>query len=472
MNKRFKSALITFILTGLIVITISCSNSTQIAVKGAAATPVGGYISEDTTWAANNSPYEVTQDVIVEEGVLLSLEPGVEVRFSNQTELVVDGALNATGTSVSPIIFTSNATTPMPGDWQGIYFREGAEDSLCVMNWTIVNYAYIGVVAHASSPLIQNSRFEYNSHFGIESVVLFAFGDIALPILQNCTFTHNGGFPDGGGHHGGIYATASGFINIENCAIEDNVGNGVDSNSGRANVTRSIIRNNMGTGVMGNVVIKDSEITGNNQSGASIYGEVHYNSIYDNSPYDLVATEDVNATFNWWGTTNETLIEEHIFDYYDDYDIGKVTYKPHISSPYFVCDYEQIYEVQILSNSSITDFSFSKPAKSITFNANGTTGTPGFCNITIPAELMSGTFTLYKDDTQLVEDADYTETYNETHYIFKIFYNHSIHTIKIVSTQAIPELPTNLVTLLTVMSLSASTLFFRKKILRKNSKLQ
>jgi hypothetical protein len=66
-------------------------------------------------------------------------------------------------------------------------------------------------------------------------------------------------------------------------------------------------------------------------------------------------------------------------------------------------------------------------------------GTTGFCNITVPAKLMSGDFTLYLDDVALVEGVDYTESYNGTHYLFSVTYVHSSHVIDLVSTEVMPD---------------------------------
>ena len=55
------------------------------------STDVGGVISTDTTWVQADSPYIVTSDVAVQSGVTLTVEPGVEIRFSAGTTLYVDG---------------------------------------------------------------------------------------------------------------------------------------------------------------------------------------------------------------------------------------------------------------------------------------------------------------------------------------------------------------------------------------------
>ena len=95
--------------------------------------------------------------------------------------------------------------------------------------------------------------------------------------------------------------------------------------------------------------------------------------------------------------------------------------------------------VTISTNSSIGEFYFNVTSKQLFFNVTGTTGTTGFCNISIPTELMSGNFTVFKDDAQLVNGVDYTQTFNATHYLFSIEYEHNSDTIKIVATVVIPD---------------------------------
>jgi eukaryotic-like serine/threonine-protein kinase len=123
-----------------------------------------------------------------------------------------------------------------------------------------------------------------------------------------------------------------------------------------------------------------------------------------------------------------------------------------------------IYYMSASSNSSISELSFDQTSQSIRFNIDGASSTTGFCNITIPSELMSETFSLYKDDIPLVENVDYTKTYNGTHYNFSLTYEHSSHVIEIFSTTVIPEL-TSLM-LLTTFIIAALTvvLVHRQKI--------
>ena len=109
---------------------------------------------------------------------------------------------------------------------------------------------------------------------------------------------------------------------------------------------------------------------------------------------------------------------------------------------------ENTYLISTFSNSTISDLTFSQAEARLSFTVDGLSGTSGFCDITIPSELMSGTFSLFKDDVPLVENMDYIQSFNGTHYTFSLTYEHSTHTIEIFSTRVIPEL-TSIALLLT-----------------------
>jgi parallel beta-helix repeat protein len=100
---------------------------------------------------------------------------------------------------------------------------------------------------------------------------------------------------------------------------------------------------------------------------------------------------------------------------------------------------ETDYVITTVSNSTVSDLNFDQASKQLSFNVSGPSGTTGFCNITVPAELMSGDFTLYLDDVALVEGVDYTQSYNGTHYLFSVTYVHSSHVIDLVSTEVVPD---------------------------------
>jgi hypothetical protein len=119
------------------------------------ATAVSGPITTNTIWTIANSPYIVTGDVIVRGAAenttaTLTIEPGVEVRFYQSTGLYVGdpttgapyyyGAISAHGTELEPIVFTSNAIVPSPGDWKGIYFTNEIMDAATTLSRCAVLY--------------------------------------------------------------------------------------------------------------------------------------------------------------------------------------------------------------------------------------------------------------------------------------------------------------------------------------------
>jgi len=124
-------------------------------------------------------------------------------------------------------------------------------------------------------------------------------------------------------------------------------------------------------------------------------------------------------------------------------------------------------EVEICSNSSISYFQFDLNLRQISFNVTGPTETVGFFNLSIPSNLLWGDFFLYIDGLLLVENVDYTETYNGTHYIFYVTYVHSTHKFEVEATEVIPELsPLSILPVIAVLSILTVALV-KKKSFRK-----
>jgi len=78
----------------------------------AMATDVGGIIDSDTTWDLAGSPYNITSDVQIAEGVTLTVDPGVVVSGGI---IKVWGVLNAIGTDSLNIILNYVYIKPQTG---------------------------------------------------------------------------------------------------------------------------------------------------------------------------------------------------------------------------------------------------------------------------------------------------------------------------------------------------------------------
>jgi hypothetical protein len=143
------------ILTSVILITV-------IAFTLNAQTNVSGGIYANTTWTLANSPYIVVDTVVVFPNVTLTIEPGVVVKFENNKRIEIRQAkLMAIGTSADSIAFTSNASSPTPGIYPGIYLNGGNLTS--TFNYCNFRYATIAVNATVSDSVIVNhSNFSGN----------------------------------------------------------------------------------------------------------------------------------------------------------------------------------------------------------------------------------------------------------------------------------------------------------------------
>ena len=122
----------------------------------------------------------------------------------------------------------------------------------------------------------------------------------------------------------------------------------------------------------------------------------------------------------------------------------------------------------IYSNSSISEFEFNTTSKKLSFNVTGSAGTSGFCNITIPENLLWGDFSLFINGFPLVEGVNYTKTYNGTHYTFYVTYTHSEHIIEITGTEVIPEFPSAIILpLFMILTTMLAAVFEKKKVARR-----
>jgi len=422
-KKNILVALNALVLLGTLSIAFGSTWATfdLTVISTSSSTDVSGYITTNTTWTLAGSPYVVTADVVVVPNVFLTIEPGVVVKFANGTNLIIDGVLIAQGNSTHIIMFTSNATTPSPGDWGGIRFRDSSIDYASIIEWVTCTYSSEGISFKDSSQNLLRVNITKNSYgiyfdsgvltvsisdsniydnaYGLLSggywglmgstflvsnsnVFSNTYGFYGAPhssfLISNSKIYFNSyGLGGGGGSwsinnseihdntygmgqegDGSSYAVYNsavynnvygvyiygayayyGSASVLNCSIFNNAygiyGYGA---YGSLTISKSSIFNNshLGVSAPGPLSIKFSSITSNGGNGieASKGGYVHYSNIHGNTLYDvkLTSADNLNATYNWWGTTNATEIEQHIYDYFDDYNLGMVYYQPFLDT--------------------------------------------------------------------------------------------------------------------------------------------
>lgn len=98
-------------------------------------------ITTNTTWESGKT-YVISGSIGV-DGAILTIQPGVTVKFETGASLHIGYYNNATlianGTSSKPIVFTSTAANPTAGAWEGITFWDNSLNSS--MQYCKVQYA-------------------------------------------------------------------------------------------------------------------------------------------------------------------------------------------------------------------------------------------------------------------------------------------------------------------------------------------
>jgi len=264
-----------------------------------AQTWVEGHITTDTTWTLENSPYRVINDVTVDSGVLLTIEPGVEVQFADGFSLIVEGSLRSVGTESDEICFTSSRVSPSPGVWNRIEFKGNQSESL-VMEHSIIELAETGIWHSQQGPIeISASEISNNKNgviLGIGNTVLkentFESCEIAIKTthvnIYNVTIQSN----KIQGNHWGILCDSVGGelrnFTIQNNELVSNTGGGIliedvvyfgtvviKGNYLHSNGDNAIRLSNWYNwyqfGYDGNLSVRDNQITSNEGWAISVY---------------------------------------------------------------------------------------------------------------------------------------------------------------------------------------------------------
>jgi PKD repeat protein len=90
------------------------------------------------------------------------------------------------------------------------------------------------------------------------------------------------------------------------------------------------------------------------------------------------------------------------------------------------------FHVIVESTSAISSFNFVWADKRIGFNVTGETDTEAFTNVTIPTDLLGGSYTVFFEGVSIVPAPQ--ETTNGTHTFLYFTYVHSSHTVEIYGT--------------------------------------
>ena len=177
-----------------------------------AQTNVSGGIYTNTTWTLANSPYIVTDTVVVFPGVTLNIQPGVVVKCDSNVLIEIRQAtLIANGTAAQPISFEANSLNAGRYFWEGVYFN--SVDSIQINYSNFKNAQNAITLSVTNLAIINNCSFQSNSNSIYNNSVNYLQGS-KIEIF-NSSFLNN---------LYGVYNYASdyNFFDVENSTFNNN----------------------------------------------------------------------------------------------------------------------------------------------------------------------------------------------------------------------------------------------------------
>ncbi|HPE33766.1 MAG TPA: right-handed parallel beta-helix repeat-containing protein [Bacteroidales bacterium] len=168
----------------------------------AAQTNIGGSVYSNTTLPLSGSPYIVTSNLTVENGATLTVNAGVELKFTSGKYLYVYGNIVA-----NEATFTSNNATPAIGDWKFIQIGSTSHQGNATFDNCTFEYGE-KIYVYSGEATITNSLIHKMLHHGIE-----AYGSVDM---TNTTVNLLGG-SSATNYRRGIMAMSGSQINVQSC---------------------------------------------------------------------------------------------------------------------------------------------------------------------------------------------------------------------------------------------------------------
>jgi hypothetical protein len=331
------------------VVTSLNAGAESVASNQASARPnplliQGGIINVDTTWNRADAVYAITNNLLINQGVTLTVAPGVIVQFASGTYLKVKGTISAVGTSASKIVF-QNADIVIDWTWSSQY------------SWPLT-------YSPSNGTYVTGPRFEYCDLTGglIRSTCQIFDGMGAY--IRNCTLTNvwnDSGWTgiigayigtsaidslgSGNGILGSVITNSHiKAVNIDGYRSGYSPGTIFDHNAidtltvDRWNTNLTVANNNIA-----NVVLKRPSSTAQDSGGVVL----NNNNFTTSSGYAIEVegvsdlSVNVNAKLNYWGPTITAEMNakgpgtriDAIYDFYADFNLVEVDHSNYFGSP-------------------------------------------------------------------------------------------------------------------------------------------
>jgi len=313
--------------------------------------PAGKLPSDELHWTPAAGPYIILGHTFVEQDQTLVIDPGTEIRFIGnkvvigdqdrwvRSSLRINGKLVAQGLINNKIVFTSNEVPPAQGDWDSIIFYDQSDDS-SIISYCKIEYAFNGIWCIGSSPVITHNEILCVPGYHYHDV----FYGIRLENGSNALVQHN----QISGFHNTYNTVTFGGIairilnsspdismnSIEECSTGIQIiGDYYASTNPSPNITYNSITN---------YHLYSFFINGNNNDDRNPIPVINHNNFssqyitnntFYTAQYGISSTIAIDATNNWWGTTDPRKLTDIIFDWNDTNYAAVVDYRYFLDSP-------------------------------------------------------------------------------------------------------------------------------------------
>ncbi|MGD8914477.1 MAG: right-handed parallel beta-helix repeat-containing protein, partial [Candidatus Thiodiazotropha sp.] len=268
-----------------------------------------GELGGNESWSGT---VDLTGDLIVPEGVTLTIQPGTTINMPHRydgtlggtdtslSELTVNGSIIAIGTEAEPIVFTSDASSQAKGDWSGIV-SYGALN----FEYVEVEYGDNGITCISTTPASECTvKHSSIAHTAGNGITYDAEGETTHPVtLSNNSISDNDAI--------GIYLNA----NDDGTEIVAEIADNIINNSGSYGVYLYSDDSSKITAVVtGNLV--DT----NGTYGIHAYSSdsaVHDITIDDNDVLSITGGEGIYLYSSYADGSTYTVSNNELFDNYN-----------------------------------------------------------------------------------------------------------------------------------------------------------
>jgi hypothetical protein len=269
--------LIALLLSLFLIGQINPSNN-KIVASGNVGTQVSGTLASNTTWTTANSPYLITNTIQIPENINLTIEPGVTVTIQSPatTMFLINGVIQAHGNLTNKIIFDGNGNSSFFKTNHPV--AQGFADlDYCVIRdgQSAFWFDNTGFFNLTNSELSNLSEYSYLWYPSQET------------FIEYNSFTNTAGIKIGTDDYS---SNSSGNVYVRYNLFYGNQGFILNNYASYGGFSKTIVNNNSFTNTEG--IILEVEKTS--------------------------TTADMDASQNYWGTTNTTIIDLMIYDKNDD----------------------------------------------------------------------------------------------------------------------------------------------------------